>query len=44
MNGVEADERDQLRDSCAPCRAIAEPVDDERLFNDLTGTHSRIER
>jgi hypothetical protein len=35
MRGIEAHELEELCDTLAPGRSIAEAVDDERLFDDV---------
>ena len=41
---VEADQPEQLGDARAARRPVAEPVDDERLLDDLPRAHPRVER
>src|SRR5207253_9347209 len=41
---VEADEMKELGDPLAPPPAVAQAVDDERLLDDLSRAHARIER
>src|SRR5262245_15030124 len=44
VSRVEADQAKELRDAVAARPAIAQLVDDERLFHDLSRAHSRVER
>ena len=44
MDRIEAHQPEQLRDALAARPSVAKPMDDERLFDNLTGAHPRIER
>jgi hypothetical protein len=44
MRRLQADQLEQLGDASPPLRGAAEAVDDQRLLDDLTYTHARIER
>src|SRR5438034_2225151 len=44
MHRIEPDEPEQLGDALLAPGARAQPVDDERLFDDLTCAHPRVQR